>query len=175
MAGTEFDTDGFNHMSASDISQTVASSNVASELSQILNTSLPSLAPSTAPKSISYSPSTRSVTNTNILPCAGEPSLAQAEEYFVIFKLKMLHCFPVIYLSTDMSSHQLREERPFLWLCIMAVACKSTSQQVMLGDSIKTIVAQEILFHGEKRLEFLQGLLIFSAWSVSPQEFGFRS
>jgi hypothetical protein len=173
MPGAEFDTDGFDHVSASDISQTVASSNVAAELSQILNTSLPSLAPSTAPKSISYSPSTRSVTN--ILPCAGEPSLAQADEYFVIFKLKMLRCFSVVYLSPDMSSRQLREERPFLWLCVMTVACKSTSQQVILGDSIKQIVAQEILFHGEKRLEFLQGLLIFSAWSVGPQEFGFRS
>lgn len=87
----------------------------------------------------------------------------------------MLQCFPVIYLFADMSSGQLREERPFLWLCIMAVACTSTQQQAILGDSVKQIVARDVLFHSENKLEFLLGLLIFIAWFVRSKYVSFHA
>ena len=101
-----------------------------------------------------------------ILPCAGEPSTTQAEEYFHTFRTTMLQFFPVVSLNAADTSQKLKVERPFLWLCIMAVACNSTSQQVILGESVKAIVAREVICQSRKNTELLLGLLIFTAWCV---------
>ncbi|KAI1766320.1 hypothetical protein GGR53DRAFT_487022 [Hypoxylon sp. FL1150] len=100
-----------------------------------------------------------------IFPCRGEPSAIQAEEYFARFRASMLRFFPVYHLPDMTTSSQLREERPFLWLCVMCVACSSTSQQLALGDSIKGIVSREIVYKGEKNIDLLLGLLTFLAWA----------
>ncbi|KAI1779151.1 hypothetical protein F4818DRAFT_403499 [Hypoxylon cercidicola] len=100
-----------------------------------------------------------------IFPCPGEPSSIQAEEYFSRFRTHMLRFFPVFYLPDTTTSGQLREERPFLWLCVMCVACSSTSQQLALGDSIKQIVSREMVYKGEKNIDLLLGLLTFLAWA----------
>ena len=101
-----------------------------------------------------------------ILPCPGEPSPLQADEYLASFRTHMLRFFPVVRLPSDMSSEQLKEEKPFLWLCIMSVACTSTSHQLVLGDSIRQIVGRELVYRGEKSMDLLLGLLIFIAWYV---------
>lgn len=102
-----------------------------------------------------------------IFPCPGEPSSIQAEEYFSRFRTHMLRFFPVFHLPDTTTSGQLREERPFLWLCVMCVACSSTSQQLALGDSVRQIISREIVYKGEKNIDLLLGLLIFLAWYVA--------
>ncbi|RFU30228.1 hypothetical protein B7463_g6109, partial [Scytalidium lignicola] len=49
-----------------------------------------------------------------------EPSLIQAEGYLTNFRTCKSKFFPFIHIPSITSAQQLRKERPFLWLCIMA-------------------------------------------------------
>ncbi|PMD42861.1 hypothetical protein L207DRAFT_486635 [Hyaloscypha variabilis F] len=94
-----------------------------------------------------------------------KPSLVQAEEYLRSFQINNLQYFPFMYIPPTTSAQQLQQEKPFLWLCIMAVSSKSTSQQQALGSEIRHAVAHEVVVQLSRNLEFLLGILIFIAWS----------
>ncbi|KAL4966535.1 uncharacterized protein BDV14DRAFT_198993 [Aspergillus stella-maris] len=99
-------------------------------------------------------------------PTPSELTPQQAEEYFSIFKMHFLPFFPCIYLPSEMKDQQLQEQRPFTWLCIMAVASKHASQRRALGDKVKSIVAERmILAYENTDIDILHGLLIFLGWS----------
>jgi hypothetical protein len=93
-----------------------------------------------------------------------EPSPVKAEEYLVNFQRHNSKYFPFIYIPSAIKAHQLQQERPFLWLCIMAVGSKSTSQQDVLGSKIRQTIAQELVFQSEKNIDLLLGLLTFIGW-----------
>jgi hypothetical protein len=95
-----------------------------------------------------------------------KPSLVQAEEYLRSFQINNLQYFPFMYIPPTTSAQQLQQEKPFLWLCIMAVSSKSTSQQQALGSEIRHAVAHEVVVQLSRNLEFLLGILIFIAWYV---------
>lgn len=61
------------------------------------------------------------------------PSLAEAEEQLNFFTTQMLGFFPFIIMPAYSNACQFHREHPFLWLCIMAVATRSTKQQAYLG------------------------------------------
>jgi hypothetical protein len=62
------------------------------------------------------------------LPRGFEPSLEEADEFLKIFRTQMMEYFPFIIMSTSTTAKELRLQRPFLWLCIMAVTSKSSVQ-----------------------------------------------
>jgi hypothetical protein len=95
---------------------------------------------------------------------SGEPSPVQAEEYLINFQTYKSKYFPFIYIPSTTSALQLVQERPFLWLCIMAVGSKSTLEQQVLGSKIRQIVAQDMVVQSEKNIDLLLGLLIFIGW-----------
>jgi hypothetical protein len=101
-----------------------------------------------------------------IFPCAGEPNAEQAEEYFTIFTTKMQHFLPFVHIPHGMKSQELKQRRPFLWLCIMCAACNSTVRQQTLGDSIRQIISREIFYHNDRSVDKLLGLLVFVSWYV---------
>ncbi|KAI0018841.1 hypothetical protein F4780DRAFT_495335 [Xylariomycetidae sp. FL0641] len=103
-------------------------------------------------------------TPSRLFPCPGEPSISQAEEYFARFRTMMLPSFPVFHLPDSMTFQKLREEKPFLWICVMCVASTSTSQQQVLGESIRGIIGREMIAKCEKNIDLLQGILVFLAW-----------
>lgn len=67
------------------------------------------------------------------LDAGGEPSPVEAEEYLINFHTCKSKYFPFVAIPSNTGAQQLRQERPFLWLCIMAVSSKSTAQQQLLG------------------------------------------
>ncbi|KAI0843906.1 hypothetical protein F5Y00DRAFT_249993 [Daldinia vernicosa] len=95
-----------------------------------------------------------------------EPSLAEAEEYLSNFKTYKLKYFPFVYIPSTTTAHQLQQEKPFLWLCIMAVGSKSTLQQQILGKRIRQTVAQEMIIRSVKSMDLLLGLLAFIGWAT---------
>ena len=95
---------------------------------------------------------------------SGEPSSVEAEQYLADFQAYKLKYFPFVHISSTMTAQQLQQERPFLWLCIMAVGSKSTSQQQILGSKIRQMVAQEIVVQSQKNIDLLLGLLTFIGW-----------
>lgn len=112
----------------------------------------------------SESPSCHSLTSA--VPCAFEPSPYEAEEYLGIFRTQKSKYFPFIYIPSTISAQQLLQERPFLWLCIMATSSKSTSQQLALGSKIRHILGRKMLLEYEKNLDLLLGLLAYIGWYV---------
>lgn len=100
---------------------------------------------------------------------AGEPSPVEAEEYLTEFQAFKIKFFPFVCIPSTMSSKQLRQERPFLWLCIMVAGSKSTSQHQVLDSKVRQIVAQEMVVRSEKNTDLLLGLLSFTGWYTSCQ------
>jgi hypothetical protein len=94
----------------------------------------------------------------------GEPSPVDAEEYLINFRTCKLKYFPFIYIPSTTRAQQLRQERPFLWLCIMAVGSKSKSQQQILGSKIRQKIAHELVVQSERNVDLLLGILAFIGW-----------
>lgn len=98
-----------------------------------------------------------------------EPSRMEAEEYLTNFQTSKLQYFPFVYIPFKTSSELLRKERPFLWLCVMAVSSKSTVQQQMLGTRIRQTIGQKMVVNSEKNIDLFLGLLTFIGWYGSYQ------
>ncbi|KAL4939419.1 hypothetical protein BDV06DRAFT_225018 [Aspergillus oleicola] len=95
-----------------------------------------------------------------------EPTPLQAEECLLVFRTRYLPYFPCVYIPPQVTEQQLRQERPFTWLCIMAIASKTAKHRRILGERIKSIVAQRMIYEHENReIDILHGLLIFLGWS----------
>ncbi|KAL2810528.1 hypothetical protein BJX63DRAFT_434175 [Aspergillus granulosus] len=95
-----------------------------------------------------------------------EPTALQAEEYLTLFHTQLLPYFPCVYIPPGTTAQQLRRDRPFTWLCIMAVTCKSAGQRRALYDKIKAIVAQQMIHNSANTdIDVLHGLLIYLGWS----------
>ena len=95
---------------------------------------------------------------------AVEPSPVDAEEYLTIFHTHKSKYFPFVYVPSTTTAQQLREERPFLWLCIMTIASRSTAQQQVLGSKIRHTLAEEMLLKSEQSVDLLLGLLAYVGW-----------
>ncbi|TPR10762.1 hypothetical protein CAN33_0035960 [Aspergillus niger] len=97
---------------------------------------------------------------------AAEPSWSQAEEYLSMFVTQKLPYLPFVYFPPGTTAQHLRSDRPFLWLCVMAVTAKSPSQRRTLCDRIRDTVAQRMVLDCYGRdLDFLLGLMVYIAWS----------
>ncbi|OQE00057.1 hypothetical protein PENVUL_c059G05066 [Penicillium vulpinum] len=89
-----------------------------------------------------------------------------AERYLSAFKTKLTPHFPFVVVPPDVSVRQLRQEKPFLCLAILASASyENMPLQRALGDEVKKVVASRMVIGGEISFELLQGLLVFLAWS----------
>ena len=98
------------------------------------------------------------------LPDGLEPSSDEAEECLKSFRPHMAAYFPFIIVPESTTAHELRRDRPFLWLCIMSVASKSTAQQKGLGQELKITMGREVLVEGKNNIDLLLGILVFVAW-----------
>ncbi|KAJ5963507.1 uncharacterized protein N7479_003383 [Penicillium vulpinum] len=88
-----------------------------------------------------------------------------AERYLSAFKTKLTPHFPFVVVPPDVSVRQLRQEKPFLCLAILASASyENMPLQRALGDEVKKVVASRMVIGGEISFELLQGLLVFLAW-----------
>lgn len=74
--------------------------------------------------------------------------------------------FPFIIVPESTTARELRRDRPFLWLCIMSIASRSTVQQKALATEIKITMGREILVEGRNNIDLLLGILVFVAWYV---------
>lgn len=76
--------------------------------------------------------------------------------------------FPFIAIPHTVSGDQLREERPFLYRCIYAIARLDPSQQNPReqsneGKAIIKEIAERMYVNGERSLELLLGILVYAA------------
>ena len=94
-----------------------------------------------------------------------EPSVEEAEAYLQAYRETKSPYFPLVLLPA-LNAQQFRQERPFLWLCIMAVSSNNSEQQQALGKEIRLTIGREMLLEGKNNVDLLLGLLIYTAWCV---------
>jgi hypothetical protein len=87
-----------------------------------------------------------------------------AEEHLEIFRACMLNFFPFVYIPPSSTAKDLRHERPFLWLCIMCIAAKSTSQQTAIVGQIRQIICQRVVDGNERSIDLLLGIICYIGW-----------
>jgi hypothetical protein len=93
-----------------------------------------------------------------------ELPLDEADRFLTDFRTQKLTKFGFIHIPASTTAQRLREERPFLFLTIMAVSSKSSSQRQLLGQEIKQTIAKEMLVENEGNFDILLGLLVFLTW-----------
>ena len=95
-------------------------------------------------------------------------TLPRAEELVDLFRNSMNCHFPFVVVPYGMSAELLSQQRPFLFLAILASAsfmCKPLQRS--LDASFRSALSQRVVFHGDKSLDILQGLLVYLAWFVA--------
>ncbi|KAH7032763.1 uncharacterized protein B0I36DRAFT_100348 [Microdochium trichocladiopsis] len=102
------------------------------------------------------------------VPISTSSSVQQSQDagYLSQFRSFFLQACPFIYLAPETTVAELQQKRPFLWLNIKSVCCKSTREQIALDHEIRAILAQKIIVEMERNLDLLQGLLVFLTWTV---------
>lgn len=112
-------------------------------------------------------PAARSGTGKDVID-NGMLDMETANRYLGIFRTVMVHRFPFVVISLDVTAQELRETRPFLFLAVLAAASyENMPLQRRLGKEIKHVVSTRIIFEGEASIEIIQGILIYLAWHVS--------
>ncbi|KAJ5815217.1 hypothetical protein N7474_006994, partial [Penicillium riverlandense] len=93
-------------------------------------------------------------------------SMETAERYLEAFQTIMTPQFPFVVVPPRVSAMQLRQDRPFLFLAILASASyENMPLQRLLGAEVKKVVASRMVLNGDVSFDLLQGLLVFLAWS----------
>ena len=99
-----------------------------------------------------------------------EPSVEEAEDCLQTFRTRMIQYSPFLVFPASTTAQQLRSDRPFLWLCIMGISSKSSTQQEAIDNEIRLIVAREMLMEAKSNLDLLLGLLTYIAWYYFPSQ-----
>ncbi|KAF2113637.1 hypothetical protein BDV96DRAFT_601122 [Lophiotrema nucula] len=95
-------------------------------------------------------------------------TIERAETLVELYKSDMMPHFPFIMIPQHITGSQLRQEKYFLFLAIVSVACFHDLQtQDKLADRFKYLVSEKVLLGGDDSLslDYLQGLLISLAWN----------
>ena len=98
-----------------------------------------------------------------ILPEADFPTPEEAKAYLDKFR-GWLHYFPFMHIPYGQSAESLRQEKPFLFKCIMGVSTMSIRQLHSIKDDVRREAAQRIVVDHERSLEVLLGLICYVAW-----------
>ncbi|KAI3316888.1 hypothetical protein HD806DRAFT_401951 [Xylariaceae sp. AK1471] len=93
-------------------------------------------------------------------------STAQAEETLALFRQNYLRFFPFIYIPPEMKAAKIQRDRPYLWLNISALCCKSPIKQAALNQRSREELAHKILVSCERNVDMLLGALCTLGWTM---------
>jgi hypothetical protein len=111
---------------------------------------------------------------TYLLPRDVEPTAEEAELWFHTFQTRYLEHVPfAIPYIQNTSCAQLRQDKPALWIGIMAVACPFVPKQLSLGRAFKELIAREVIVNGERTTDLLLAILTFGHWYATHPSYLF--
>lgn len=90
---------------------------------------------------------------------------SQAEEQLDLFRRSFISMFPFIYIPPTTTAAELRHQKPFLWLVIMASTHKATSQQFRMAETIWNIISRRVVSQQFVNIDLLLGVIAFATWS----------
>ncbi|KAL5344109.1 hypothetical protein BJX70DRAFT_352582 [Aspergillus crustosus] len=80
------------------------------------------------------------------------------------FRVNRLPTLPIIHIPPTTTAASIKAERPFLWHCLVTLACKDTPRRRALHDELKARAAQALLVDCERSLDLLLGVLVYMSW-----------
>lgn len=107
---------------------------------------------------------TRPQSSGPIIPLTLETAEWEAEELLRFFRDDMLRYMPFVIIPPSKSASELRQESPFLWLCVMAITTKSSAKQTVLSRAVRSNLGELMLVDGQKSLDLLCGTIVCVAW-----------
>ncbi|KAI9796460.1 MAG: hypothetical protein M1835_003986 [Candelina submexicana] len=96
---------------------------------------------------------------------AGLLTMETANSLLNRYKSEMTPCFPFVVIPRRKTAKQLRQEKPFLFLTIMAAASYDDMPlQRTLGKVVKRAVSRRMIHGEDTSFVLLQGLMVHIAW-----------
>ena len=90
-----------------------------------------------------------------------------ADNLLYQFREQSMTYFPFVAIPPSWTTSDLEKEKPLLWrVIIMITYNQNTSLQALLGKTLIEELTARLLLRGDKNIELLQSLLLFTAWSV---------
>ena len=88
-----------------------------------------------------------------------------AENLLCKFREQSMTYFPFVAIPPSWTTSDLEQEKPLLWrVIIMITYNQNTSLQASLGKTLIEELTARLLLRGDKNIELLQSLLLFTAW-----------
>lgn len=120
--------------------------------------------PSPAATQSAPSPSTNRIYD---LACSLTISPETAEKTLTQFRTENIKFLPFLYIPPHYTSSQFRQEKPFTWLCIMAVSYPGYhTKRDGLVAKITELIHTELLVDVSPSMDMLLGIITFICWYV---------
>ncbi|RYP89311.1 hypothetical protein DL770_004463 [Monosporascus sp. CRB-9-2] len=98
-------------------------------------------------------------------------TMERANHLVGIYKSTLTTHFPFVIIPPQLSAESLRQEKPFLFLTVLASASfHDMPLQRNLGNVVKQIISERMVRGDTGSFELLQGILVFLAWSHYHQK-----
>lgn len=88
----------------------------------------------------------------------------QAEKTLNVMRNQNLKFLPFVYIPPHFTAEMLREEKPFFWLCIMAVTTPVNIHRETLFSKITALIQQKLLIEVAPSMDMLLGIMTFVSW-----------
>lgn len=87
-----------------------------------------------------------------------------AEKNLNHFRSSNLKFLPFLHIPPHITTQQLLQEKPFLWLCIIAVCLPGSMQREGLFERITELLHKELLSKVNLNMDILLGLMTYLSW-----------
>ncbi|GLA80568.1 hypothetical protein AtubIFM56815_001392 [Aspergillus tubingensis] len=92
-------------------------------------------------------------------------NIAEGEELLLKFRTDLMPLFPFVLIH-EVNFGELRENSPFLLLCIMTACLEhKPALQQKLELEVRSVISTRIMMNMERDMDILRGLLVHIAWS----------
>jgi hypothetical protein len=88
----------------------------------------------------------------------------EAQDSLDLFRSTFLPLYPFLHLPLSLNSCDLRRDKPFTWLVIMALTSTNVARQFAIEATIWQIISQRIVVQHYANIDLLLGTMAFSAW-----------
>ena len=94
-----------------------------------------------------------------------ELGIKEADRLLETFKASMAPRFPFVVIPETTHAEQLRRERPFVFLTILAAAShRDFLMQRTLNREVRQVVSERMIIGGKMSFDLFQGLIVHLAW-----------
>jgi hypothetical protein len=88
----------------------------------------------------------------------------ECKEYLDTYRTTMVAYLPLVPIGPEVTVKEMREQHPFQWLVIRALCSKNVARQLALGMEFRNTLGRRVISRGERSVDVLLGLLIYSGW-----------